>query len=108
MVFFVELVTALVTGSSLDQDLVEMEIIEDSGVTRVCPQALNYPIYVQQAAGSLLPDNTILICGGQQPGSNQHECYTLKNSKWEEGGNLLTERTSYASSTIGNGKGTYI
>ena len=101
------MLTALVTGRS-DENGVEMEIIEDSGVTRLCPQAWNYPIYVQSAAGSLLPDNTILICGGYQPGSRQPECYTLKNSKWEKGGNLPTPRSEHASSTIGNGKGTYI
>ena len=101
------MLTALVTGSSNELG-VEMEIIEDSGVTRVCPQAWNYPIYVENAAGSLLPDNTVLICGGYQPGSYQTECYTLKNSKWEKGGNLLTARSYHASSTIGNGKGTYI
>ena len=84
-----------------------MQIIEDSGVTRVCPQAWNYPIYVNKAAGSLFPDNTILICGGYQY-SYRPECYTLKNSKWEKGGNLLTPRSDHASSTIGNGKGTYI
>ena len=102
------MLTALVTGYS-DENGVEMEIIEDSGVTTLCPQAWNYPIYVQSAAGSLLPDNTILICGGQLLSlSVLHECYTLKNSKWEKGGNLPTPRSGHASSTIVNGKGTYI
>ena len=86
-----------------------MEIIEDSGATRVCPQTLNYPLQVAYAAGSSLPDNTISICGGyiSRLGYSS-ECYTLKDSKWEKGGNLLTTEIYHASSTIGNGKGTYI
>ena len=102
------MLTALVTGYFDENG--ELEIIEDSGVTTLCPQAWNYPIYVNKAAGSLFPDNTILICGGDILSFSEvlHECYTLKNSKWEKGGNLLTARIRHASSTIGNGKGTYI
>ena len=106
--FFVELATILVTGFPYENG-VEMEIIEESGVTRVCPRTLNYPMQARDAAGSSFPDNTITICGGAKGPLDYHsECHTLKDSKWEKGGNLLTARYDHASSTIGNGKGTYI
>ena len=104
-VFFVELVTVLITGLEYYHG-VEMEIIEESGVTRLCPTTLNYPMKVADAAGSSLPDNTISICGGEYIHA-YFECYTLKDSKWENVGNLLMTRIGSASSTIGNGKGTY-
>ena len=110
--FFVELATILVTGFPYE-DGVEMEIIEESGVTRLCPYTLNYPMQAQYAAGSSLPDNTISICGGEKREDNNEvshdsDCRKLKDSKWENVGHLKTVRFDFGSSTIGNNKGTYI
>ena len=112
MCFLVELVTVIVTGAPR-ADGVVLEIIEEvteEGVTRVCPQALNYPVQLDSAAGAAVQqDNTILICGGAAEHYTYYrECFTLKNSKWKKVGGLPEQIFGQAASTIGNGKGTYI
>ena len=109
--FFVELVTVLVTG--LYQESRKIEIMEESGFTKVCPYPWNYPISVRWAAGTSLPDNTITICGGSGEDEKGHhtkftECHTLIDEQWKMVGNLEIERYEHALSTIGNNKGTYI
>ena len=101
--FFAELVTVLVTDGA------RIEVIKESGNTKVCPYRWNYPLEISKAAGAFLPDKTFLVCGGFGWDGYQYDsrsdCYKLKDGAWEKLSNLLTGRANHASSPIEKGKG---
>ena len=88
------MVTLLVTGSSSDND--RIEIIKSNGDVRTCPQSSNYPLEVSSAAGGYsINARSVTICGGYGVSSRRSDCYTLEDGKWELAGNLVNARSYY-------------
>ena len=106
--FFTAMATVTVTGSGFWVH--ELEVIEESGDTRVCSKKWNFPGDYFSAAGAILPDNTIVVCGGDtfDPDFDpQYRCYKLKGKKWKSIDILQTARANHAASRIEKGKGIY-
>ena len=56
------MITLLVTGSGTNNH--QMEVIDESeNVTKICPQALNFPYSTYNAFGSSLEDNSKAVMG---------------------------------------------
>jgi len=108
-----EMVTLLMTGYGSDSG--KMEIIQENGDTKVCPEIFNYPLgQILNAAGAATAaansDNSITVCGGGRSGSGfgaiediMNQCYTLKNSMWEQSAaTLKTARWGHGASANGD------
>ena len=62
-----------------------------------------YPIEVEDAAGSHWKDGKLSICGGWTGSTRINNCYLLDNGQWKANiSNLKTGRCCYAASNIGN------
>ena len=100
--------TVLVTGlnDDINDEQIQIETIKENEDATVCPQIINYPLNVYDAAGASFPDKTIVVCGGYGNGGSgngyKSECYRLKNSLWESFGQLQTARSGHAATTIGD------
>ena len=100
--------TVLVTGlnDDINDEQIKIETIKENGDATVCPQMINYPLNVYDAAGASFPDKTIVVCGGYgnegYGNGYKSECYRLKNSLWEPFGQLQTARSGHAATTIGD------
>ena len=71
-----------------------IEIIKDNFKTEVCSQMQDYPLEVEQAAGTHWKDGKLSICGGWPLTT---KCYTLDNGEWKPTSqNLQTERCFYS------------
>ena len=90
----------------IDNEQIQIETIKENGDATVCPQMINYPLNVYDAAGASFPDKTTVVCGGYGNGGSgngyKSECYRLKNSLWESFGQLQTARSGHAATTIGD------
>ena len=90
----------------IGNEKIQIETINENGDATVCPQMINYPLNVYDAAGASFPDKTTVICGGYGYGGSgnayRSECYRLKNSLWEPFGQLQTARSGHAATTIGD------
>ena len=101
------MVTVIVTGKDSQGD--QLRVIEESGDKRLCSDTWNFPVQCNNAAGASLPDNTILVCGGDCGYGPSHDaqssCYKLTDGEWKEMGSLQTARAYHASSRTEKGKG---
>ena len=90
----------------IGNEKIQIETINENGDATVCPQMINYPLNVYDAAGASFPDKTIVVCGGYgnegYGNGYKSECYRLKNSLWESFGQLQTARSGHAATTIGD------
>ena len=93
------MVTLLTTGLLSNSE--KIEIIKENGDTKVYPKVFQYPLKIDSAAGASLPDNTIVICGGQDD-VERSECYKLTKGQWKFFGQLHTARHGHGGSPLGN------
>ena len=93
------MVTLLVTGDPTSGSG-RIEIIKENFKTEVCNQMQDYPLEVQEAAGSHWKNGKLSICGGFPSTS---ECYTLDNGEWKPTSqNLQIGKCCHAAFNIGN------
>ena len=94
------MVTVLVTGYPRDSGK-RMEIIMANGDVKTCPHSSDYPIEVDDAAGSYA-NNGLQLCGGWDGSSSRDKCYKWQNGTWTETQTLKQARHLHGASTIGN------
>ena len=76
----------------------KIEIIQENGQTKICPQSIDFPLEVEDPAGAVMYDGTVVICGGWD-GFFRSECYKLRNGVWQQRNQgLTTARYGHAAS----------
>ena len=73
-----------------------IEVVYPNLTSKVCQSKAKYPLDIYSATGSLLNNESVVICGGSSPKTSA--CYSLgQNMEWTSWQDMTTKRSSHAS-----------
>merc|ERR1712038_1155088 len=93
----------LVTGSPTNDETAHMEVMDESGSTKLCKNPKSkYPLQVSYATG-VYTEGRMIVCGGGSPPTSH--CYTYENDQqgWTKLADMDTQRSSSSSIAIPGG-----
>jgi len=92
---------AILTGHPRNDETAQMEVIDESGSTKICNSKSKYPLKVGDATG-VFTDNYIIVCGGYPTTT---ACYTYADDQqgWTKLADMDTPRFGSASVSIDDG-----
>jgi hypothetical protein len=92
---------AILTGYSRNDETAKMEVIDESGSTKICNSKSKYPLKVSIATG-VFTNNYIIVCGGYP---KTPACYTYADDQqgWTKLADMDTPRFGSASVSIDDG-----
>jgi len=93
---------AILTGYPRNDETAQMEVIDESGLTKICNSKSKYPLKVAEATG-VFTNNYIIVCGGAYP--ETPACYTYADDQqgWTKLADMDTPRFGSASVSIDDG-----
>jgi len=96
---------AILTGYPNNDETAQMEVIDESGLTKICNSKSKYPLKVADATG-VFTNNYIIVCGGKSRWTPQTPaCYTYADDQqgWIKLADMDTPRSNSASVSIDDG-----